>query len=214
MTAYTYAESDFVALTGGATVDTRCLRNAVAAGISAKPLKPGYAGACWINDDADPTYQFDFVGTLSGAEETTLDGIVAAHIGPCMLAGDFIQAHMWDPTSNAKRYLPWGNSDNDATSITWSTTRMWLPMAYRLMRVKIWSTDGAPGSGSIVGLHINSNTTPQSSVTLNMAAEDTPYTADFSTESNLTVESQAVALSFHPGTGTPTMTAWSLWRRA
>lgn len=81
MTIETYLLSEFSAL-AGANVDADVLREEIARIVLSTTLRSGHKSAGWINDNADPTYQFDFVGVISGADVLLLNGIVAAHEGP------------------------------------------------------------------------------------------------------------------------------------
>lgn len=216
MTTYTYVLTDFTSL-AGASVDANVIKLEVAAAIVAPALRPGRAGLKWITDVADPTFQFDFDGTLSAGEETDLDNVVAAHLGFFVLpvqGSTYWHWHRWSTTVSTKIYLPW-EGNTESSTITAQSQRGFLPGPFRLLRILAYITGADAMDSTIFGLHINSNTTAQDTVTVDMAAIDTPYEFDFRRKDNLTVEGQAVALSCDPAVDPDgDVFAISMWGRA
>ena len=108
MTAYTYALSEFTSLV--ADIGHVALSEEVAAAIPGVPLYPRRTGARFIDDLADPTYRLDFNGTLSGAEETLLDGVVANHVGPAGPSASggatYALEHRWFHNTGSLVYIP------------------------------------------------------------------------------------------------------------
>lgn len=213
MTDYTYNLSDFVAMSGN--VDGMVLRETCAADIPAHVLQ-----RCFFTEDTtapDPEFLFRFDGTLSGAEQTTLNGIVAAHLGPYTMptnGSSYWHWHRWDTTVSTKVYIPWEGNTESGT-ITAQAQRAFLPGPFRLLHIRAWITGADAMDSTTFGLHINNDTTAQSTVTTDMAAIDTPYDFDFRRKNNLTVEAQAVALSCDPATDpNGDVFAISVWGRA
>lgn len=219
MTTYTYPLSDFTAVVGN--IDVGWLRRQISASSISKSLQAGKAGLCFIQDNTapDPNYQFDFDGALSAGEETTLDGLVAAHIGPYPWGTDQqlgsqrpfqVYLHNYATLEAGKLYIPWFGDDAEAALE--SFLQYFLGPIHSLIRVELWSLDSATGV-TTVGLHIDGEETPQASKQLTLGSTMTTYMFDFTSLSNLTVGAQSVALSvdveFAPGT----IVVRSIWDR-
>ena len=216
MTAYTYVKSAFTSLV--ADIGHRTLRETIAAAIATPALRGGRSGARFIDDLADPLYQIDFDGTLSAGQETTLDGIVAAHVGPA--AGpspgaiEFTHQHVWDQSGvTSLRYIPWYDHAETA-NIASKGVRQFFSGQVKLLEIVAWAVDNAPASTEFA-LHLNNDTSPVASVTFNMASINVPYLFDFRGESDTTAaDLEAIAISFDP-TGNPNgdVIAFSRWAR-
>lgn len=199
MTDYVYPLSDFLVVPSS-NVDAQVLKETIAADISAQVLQSCY----FINDsaDPDPDYRFRFAGTLTGGEETTLDGIVAAHLGPYTRpstdSGTWWTQHRWEPGSGAKRYIPW-IGETESALITNPNVQWYLPGPCRLLRAVMWNVGGTVIFSTALGIHIDNNTTAQAEVSVTMNALNTPFGFDFRRKDNLTVDGNAVALSVSPG---------------
>lgn len=199
MTDYQYDLSEFLVVPSD-DVDAMVLKESIEADIPAQVLQRCY----FIDDDTapDPRFRFRFAGTLSGGEETTLDGIVAAHLGPYARpstdSGTFWTEHRWDPESGSSRYIPW-IGETESALITNPNVQWYLPGPCRLLRAVMWNTGTTLIYLTDLGLHINNNTTAQAEVSVNMNALNTPFDFDFRREDNLTVDGEAVALNVAPG---------------
>ncbi len=213
MTAYNYPFSEFTSLSGD--LGRRVLAADVAASIPGVALRPGRRGARFIDDtgQADPRVQFNFDGTLSGSEKTTLDGIVAAHTGQAPrepLAGTTLSwIYRWNMNSGSKRYLSWYDT-NESGIITDDRIRMFLPGSYRLVEFVAWSVSGSPGSTKF-GVHINNDGAASAIATRVMSASTTPYHFPFNYDVPFGVP---IAVSCDPSSSTSNeMVAVSTWLR-
>jgi len=119
--------------------------------------------------------------------------------------------HMWALGGTGKVYIPMDSADiNESSSITNEVVRTILPGRFRLIQIKLWAS-GLLNS-TTMGLHVNNNATPVSSVVVNVAAGDTGYTFDFEGDPlAITENNQFTAISFDPGAAAVTQRAWSLW---
>ncbi len=201
---YNYPLSAFTSLAGN-SVRARVLRVAILAAIPEHALRPGRLGARFIDDNKkpDPRFQFNFGGTLNGAQESALDAIVAAHAGPgprrVSLIGSVLQhPHRWDPNSTALRYIPWRGTD-PSTSPGAGSARHFFHGPVRLIEILVWTVGSTSLGNTAFTLHRNNSAGASAEVSRNCPNVDTPYIFDFRGQANTTVPfGEAIAIGCDP----------------
>ncbi len=216
MTAYNYAASTFTAMVGN--IDANVLRQEIATALPgpAAVLFSGRKGLHFIDDDsaADPRYRIDFDGTLTAPEKTTLDGVVAAHVGPSAPAAAGAEIlriiHTWYRNDNSQVYIPFGGWDGESLDPASIDVRILLPGDYRLLEIQVWHTDPSPSGNTVFSLRKDGSEIASKSVAMSTAYQ--MYTYDFRAEDNEILQHEEVVIGCKPQNNSPgRIRCWTIW---